>query len=169
MGLVQPATACHGQGRYVERLVMVKPILPEAAEIAELLGGPAVLGRNLQSALQAHDLLVARLPRRALAALTRRIGISNSNHINRTIGARLRAPSSYDGLLNAEQSARVWVIARVFNRATKLLGSEEDTSRWLFEPATALNRYRPIELLATPVGTQLVENLLVQLEFGVYV
>lgn len=50
----------------------------------------------------------------------------------------------------------------------KLFGSREEAERWLEQPALGLDRRRPIDLLATPVGAQLVEDYLIRLEYGVY-
>jgi putative toxin-antitoxin system antitoxin component (TIGR02293 family) len=51
----------------------------------------------------------------------------------------------------------------------KALGSQEDAEGWLQTPAIGLNRQRPIDLLATRAGAEIVENFLSQLEYGVYV
>ena len=70
--------------------------------------------------------------------------------------------------LNAEQSGRTWKLAEILARATSVLGSKEDAEQWLEQPATGLDRRRPIDLLATPAGVELVEDFLVRLEYGVY-
>jgi putative toxin-antitoxin system antitoxin component (TIGR02293 family) len=36
------------------------------------------------------------------------------------------------------------------------------------QPAMALNQYRPIDLLRTPVGVEAVEDVLRRMEYGVY-
>jgi putative toxin-antitoxin system antitoxin component (TIGR02293 family) len=50
-----------------------------------------------------------------------------------------------------------------------VFGSQERAEQWLEKPATGLNRRRPIGLLATPTGVELVEDFLELLEAGVYV
>ena len=59
--------------------------------------------------------------------------------------------------------------AEILAKASAILGSREDAERWLESPAIALNRQRPIDLLATRAGAEIVENFLSQLEYGVYV
>ncbi|MFD2232909.1 antitoxin Xre/MbcA/ParS toxin-binding domain-containing protein [Phaeospirillum tilakii] len=54
------------------------------------------------------------------------------------------------------------------DEVVKLLGGREEAERWLEQPALGLDRRRPIELLATPAGTQLVEDYLTRLEYGVH-
>jgi putative toxin-antitoxin system antitoxin component (TIGR02293 family) len=57
----------------------------------------------------------------------------------------------------------------ILRHAEKVFGTREEGARWLTEPALALDRNRPIDLLATTAGTTQVATLLAQLEYGVYV
>jgi len=59
--------------------------------------------------------------------------------------------------------------AEILAKASAILGSQEVAERWLQTPAIGLNRQRPIDLLATRAGAEIVENFLSQLEYGVYV
>jgi putative toxin-antitoxin system antitoxin component (TIGR02293 family) len=59
--------------------------------------------------------------------------------------------------------------AEILAKASAILGSQEDAEHWLRTPAIGLNRQRPIDLLATRAGAEMVENFLSQLEYGVYV
>ena len=47
--------------------------------------------------------------------------------------------------------------------------SRDDAERWLDSPAIGLNSRRPIELMASPQGAELVRTLLDQMAYGVYV
>lgn len=68
------------------------------------------------------------------------------------------------------RSARRLVAKReVRELATQVFGSKEEARRWLEAPALALDQRRPVELLATAVGRRTVHDLLVQLEYCVYV
>ena len=49
-----------------------------------------------------------------------------------------------------------------------MLGSQEEAEKWLERPAIGLNQRRPIDLLATPAGVEIVEDFLQRLEYGVY-
>ena len=49
-----------------------------------------------------------------------------------------------------------------------MLGSQAEAEQWLERPAIGLDRRRPIDLLATPAGIELVEDYLERLEYGVY-
>ena len=47
-------------------------------------------------------------------------------------------------------------------------GSREAAERWLERPAIGLDRKRPIDLLITNAGAEMVEKFLGRLEYGVY-
>ena len=70
--------------------------------------------------------------------------------------------------LSLEQSGRTWKFAKILVKASSALGSQEEAEQWLERPASGLNRLRPIDLLATPVGLELVEDFLERLKYGVY-
>lgn len=49
-----------------------------------------------------------------------------------------------------------------------MFGSQEEAEQWLERPALGLDQRRPIDLLATPAGIELVEEDLTRLAHGVY-
>ncbi|AUB82283.1 antitoxin Xre/MbcA/ParS toxin-binding domain-containing protein [Candidatus Thiodictyon syntrophicum] len=59
-------------------------------------------------------------------------------------------------------------LASVTAQAIDTLGSREDAERWLASAAIGLDRYRPIDLLQTSEGTELVKTLLTRMDYGVY-
>jgi putative toxin-antitoxin system antitoxin component (TIGR02293 family) len=71
-------------------------------------------------------------------------------------------------LLSPAESGRLWKLAEVLTKATDVFGSREEAERWLKAPATALEGKSPLSLMSTPVGTQIVEQLLGRMEYGVY-
>ena len=46
--------------------------------------------------------------------------------------------------------------------------SQARAEQWLVQPAAALDRRTPLELLDTAAGVEMVEDLLVRLDYGVY-
>ena len=58
--------------------------------------------------------------------------------------------------------------ADILAKAAKQLGTIEAAESWLAEPAMGLDQRRPIDLLSTPAGVQLVEEFLTRLEYGIY-
>lgn len=141
--------------------------------VTDLLGGVAVLGKALADPLDTHERLLRGLPNEALTHLVDTLGvIRKSASVETAIGISLRTfqrrKDNHTSTLSPEQSGRTWKFAEVLARATELLGSQEEAELWLERPATGLNQRRPIELLATPAGVELVEDYLLRLEYGVY-
>lgn len=57
---------------------------------------------------------------------------------------------------------------RIVTRAAEVLGSREAAKSWMLRPAMGLDQQRPIDLLRTDLGTEVVEDFLTRLEFNVY-
>jgi putative toxin-antitoxin system antitoxin component (TIGR02293 family) len=70
--------------------------------------------------------------------------------------------------LSAEESSKLWKFAEILARATKTLGSQQAAETWLSNPQMGLEWKRPVDLLATIQGSELVETLLMRMEYGVY-
>jgi len=139
--------------------------------VAEMLGVGRSFRRGRGSAVTVHEVLHAGLPRRALlraiesggipvAQLLPVFGISTRTY--------MRLKSEPDRLLDAEQSGRVWQFAELLAKAQDVFGSSERAVDWMLRPAMALENRRPIELLTTPVGAHLVDDVIERMRYGVY-
>jgi|SRR6516165_6038775 putative toxin-antitoxin system antitoxin component (TIGR02293 family) len=148
----------------------------EAAElqrVAALLGGARILRHELRNTLDAHEMLVQGLPGKALSYLVDNLLILQKNaSLEKAIGMSLRTFQRHKDApakpLSQEQSGRTWKFAEILANATSVLGSQEAAERWLECPAIGLDQRRPIDLLGTPAGVELVEDFLERLEYGVY-
>jgi putative toxin-antitoxin system antitoxin component (TIGR02293 family) len=58
--------------------------------------------------------------------------------------------------------------AEILTRAATLFGSQAAAERWLEQPAIGLDQRRPIDLIGTPAGLELVDDYLGRIEYGVY-
>ena len=142
-------------------------------KVAELLGGSDVLSRAVHNPLEVHDLLLEGLPGTALDHLVKALVVlDKTDSLEKAVGMSLRTyqrrldrPSQP---LSQEQSGRAWRFAEILAKATSILGSQEEAERWLERPAMALDGRRPIDLLSTPAGLELVGDHLTRLEYGVY-
>jgi putative toxin-antitoxin system antitoxin component (TIGR02293 family) len=56
----------------------------------------------------------------------------------------------------------------VINRAAQVIGDRDEAMRWLGTPVRALDYATPISLLATREGVTRVEDVLGQMEHGVW-
>ncbi len=141
--------------------------------VVDILGGPKVLKRKVRGPLDAHELLLRGLPGAALTHLVASLTLLHDPvSLEKAVGMSLRTFQRRKGnpakLLSQEQSARTWKFAEILAKATAVLGSRAEAEQWLERPAIGLDRRRPIDLLATTAGVEIVESHLERLEYGVY-
>ena len=58
--------------------------------------------------------------------------------------------------------------AEILAKAAEVFGTQDEAEQWLERAAPGLDGRRPLDLLATPVGVELVKDLLERLDYGVY-
>ena len=139
-----------------------------------LLGGERMFAVPIESPLDAHQVIMNGFPGKALNFLADEIVVLDLEEmLEKAIGI---SPRTYQRRkkqgsgkpLSSEQSGRMWKYAEIMARAMALFGTQEDAEIWLNSPAMGLNQQRPIDLLGTPAGVELVEGLLGRMEYGVY-
>lgn len=144
----------------------------EQRRVADLLGGPGVLQHEVRSLFDAHDVIAAGMPGGAVEALLTTLHVLTPADVERALRMSVRTLQRRKGApdrpLDADQGGRAWTLARILAKATDVFGTQQEAERWLDRPALALDGRRPLDLLGTPVGVGMVEDLLVRLEFGVY-
>ncbi|HEX3424440.1 MAG TPA: antitoxin Xre/MbcA/ParS toxin-binding domain-containing protein, partial [Sphingomicrobium sp.] len=137
-----------------------------------LLGGPRILSRRITSTLDAHEQLLDGLPCSALTHFVSHLLFIQTDSLEKAFGMSLRTfqrrKDAPDKPLSQEQSGRTWKFAEILAKATDVFGSQEEAEQWLERPAIGLDQRRPIDLLATPAGIELVEQYLTRLAYGVY-
>lgn len=70
--------------------------------------------------------------------------------------------------LDKQLSSHALEIAKVLQHAFEVFEDEEKVKRWIAKPNRALNSKKPIELLDTLTGINLVNDILGRIEEGVY-
>ncbi|TMJ14901.1 MAG: DUF2384 domain-containing protein [Alphaproteobacteria bacterium] len=147
---------------------------PEIVRAAELLGGLDIFDRPVTSSLDAHELISEGFPGAALTSLCENVTmIRDADTLEKAVGISLRTlqrrkAEESPKALSPEQSGRAWKFAELVAKAEGVFGSQDEAEHWLEEPAIGLSGYRPIDLLSTVAGTELVEQYLERIEFGVY-
>lgn len=141
--------------------------------VATLLGGRKVLRAAVKSPLDAHEMILRGMPSPALTyLLDQLVFLQMTKSLEKAVGMSLRTfqrrKEAGSKPLSQEQSGRAWKFAEILARAIDVLGSQEEAEKWLDRPAIGLDRHRPIDLLATPAGVELVEDHLTRLAYGVY-
>ena len=141
-------------------------------KVADVLGGPRILSRRITSTLDAHDLLLDGLPGSALTHFVSHLLFIQTDSLEKAFGMSLRTfqrrKDAPEKPLSQEQSGRTWKFAEILAKATDVFDSQEEAEQWLERPAIGFDQRRPIDLLATPAGIELVEQYLTRLAYGVY-
>lgn len=71
--------------------------------------------------------------------------------------------------LTVEESDRVLRVIRVLSLAESIYGSRERALAWLRKPHARLDGRAPLSLLKTDTGSRIAEELLVQIDEGMFV
>jgi len=140
---------------------------------SQLLGGDRLLKHGVSTPLDAHELIMQGIPGLALVHLIESLdALPKSASFENALGMSLRTfqrrKSEPDAVLSMEQSARVWVFAERLAKAIAVFGSQAEAEHWMLEPAIGLDQHKPIDLMATPAGGRLVDDLLERMRYGVY-
>jgi putative toxin-antitoxin system antitoxin component (TIGR02293 family) len=137
--------------------------------VIEVLGGSTVFkGRTLPTASELRDRIKRGLPFRSLDSVRERLQLSVPEAASvlhmppRTLARRRLARR-----LAADESDRLYRVARIAAQAVAALGSEDRAATWLRRPNRALNGELPIRLLDTDVGARQVEDVLGRIEHGI--
>lgn len=129
---------------------------------------------HIETPIDLHEKIVRGFPSRTMVNLVNGFRIIKLDEGFRALNIssrtwhRIKANGKQGAALDADQSSRVWNLAEVFSKATEVFGSRDDAERWLDSPAIGLNSRRPIALMVSPQGAELVKTLLDQMAAGVY-
>lgn len=151
----------------------VKPMTPASpyARVERVLGTRSL---HIQTPIDLHERIVKGFPRHTIIHLVEGLRILKLDESFRALNVssrtwqRIKADKQQSAPLDADQSARVWNLAEVLTKAEEVLGSREDAEQWLATPAIGLDSRRPIDLMTTAQGAELVKTLLDQMAYGVY-
>ncbi len=133
--------------------------------------------KNIDTPIDVHETIFHGLPRSSAVFLVDSI-LHTSLMLQECISALNISQRSWHRIksnkkdlskpLDVDQSSRLWSLAEILVSAEEVLGSREEAEEWLAKPALGLNSRRPIDLMSTPQGAELVKTLLTQMEYGVY-
>jgi putative toxin-antitoxin system antitoxin component (TIGR02293 family) len=141
---------------------------------AKLLGGLATFKRPLRTQLDAHEVILSGFPGKALVSLSENVPIiRRADAFEKALGVSLRTfqrkkKDASKAKLNQEQSGRAWKFAEILGNATEVFGSQEEAEQFMERPAIGLDQNRPIDLLGTPAGVEMIETYLQRIKYGVY-
>ena len=137
--------------------------------VIDVLGGARVFrGRSVPTSTQMRDRIKEGLPYSSLESVRERLHLSVPETASvLRMPARTLARRRSSRKLAADESDRLYRLARIAAQAVSVFGTEDKASAWLRRPNLALNNELPLRLLDTDVGTRQVEDILGRIEHGV--
>lgn len=151
-------------------------ISPEAERFSSaigLLGLTPAAKQQIHTTLDMHALLETGLPAKAVVNLVKRVPeLADPEIVPKTLGMSKRTLQRYQeepsARLSVDQSGHAWRFAQILALAIDVFGSRDNAVKWLQEPSYGLERNRPIALLSTPAGFDMVRTYLSRIDAGVY-
>jgi putative toxin-antitoxin system antitoxin component (TIGR02293 family) len=140
------------------------------AKVRVAAAGPFQFAGN-RSPLQTHDLVTAGLPVLAASELMASFRTIDRAAVLRAVGISertLQRAKTQGKRLDGNASDRVLRLASITQQAIDTLGSQEAAESWLSRPALGLDQRKPIDLLQSSEGADLVRTLLTRMDYGVY-
>jgi putative toxin-antitoxin system antitoxin component (TIGR02293 family) len=141
-------------------------------QVVNFLGGRQIFKKTISSKLDVHEVILKGIPGGALTYMVKHIKTMKPADLVQAFGVSIRTVQRRTGTpqkpLSQDQGGRAWKFAEVLTTATDIFGSQTEAEKWLTSPAVALDQRRPVDLLSSPAGVEMVEQLLGRLEYGVY-
>ncbi len=72
------------------------------------------------------------------------------------------------GLISPQKSDRLQILESILELGKIVLGSEDELNHWLHSPVLSLDGKKPVDLIKTESGRRKVEEVLHQIEYGIY-
>lgn len=121
---------------------------------------------SLRSDRDLARLVEDRLPLTSVESLTNH-GISDEEIYSFIVPRRtlVHRKSRHESLTH-EESDRAVRIARITSLAEEVFGDDAKAARWLRKPKARFEGRAPLDLLKTEAGARLVEEFLLQLDYG---
>ncbi|MGP8253627.1 MAG: antitoxin Xre/MbcA/ParS toxin-binding domain-containing protein [Terracidiphilus sp.] len=140
-------------------------IRPE--NIAEVMGGAAILGQRVRSIDDLEKTISGGLPKRALRLTAERVSASAGDA--RRVMFRIVPEATFKRRtrLSAAESERTERLARVIAAAEFAWNDRGDAREWLTRPHPELGQRTPLESAMTELGARRVEDLLDRLFYGI--
>lgn len=95
-------------------------------------------------------------------------GISNEEIYRLIVPRRtLTLRKARHKLLTRDESDRAVWIARAISQAEQVFGNDAKAARWLRKPKQRFEGCTPLDLLRSGIGSRIVEEMLLQIDYGI--
>jgi putative toxin-antitoxin system antitoxin component (TIGR02293 family) len=136
------------------------------------LGGKKFSPREVSGKVDVHSAIVKGVPYGAVIFLVNQVKELDEGDVAKVLGISTRTlrrlSETPQKQMPPELASKAWLFAETLAKATQVFGGKEEAERWMSRPAMGLNHQRPIDLLQTVQGAELVDDFLTRLEYGVY-
>lgn len=142
----------------------------EAPGLVGLLGGAALVNKEIRSDFDLIALSNQGIKKASLDALINYMGMTKKNFAENILNLSVKTLERKKDheTLDRQTSSHVIEVAKVVNHAFEVFESEEKVQGWLNTSNRALNNTRPVDLFYIPTGLAMVDNVLGRIEEGVY-
>ena len=143
--------------------------MEQMANIVKMLGGEKTLGRKVSSTADLIPVLRSGLQYRSLEAMIDKLDLPRKD-VLKSLGLPLRtmARRKEEKRLTADESDRVYRLARVVAHAEDVFEDIDKVRRWLAHTNRALGGVTPLSLLDTDEGARQVDTILGRIEYGLF-
>lgn len=146
----------------------VAPASPDPiVAVGTMLGGGAILGRPIATALDLATVIQDGIPTRAVRLLWKKKVVSPAELYARVVPRRTFEHRERAGRLTPEQSDRLARVLRIVALAERSFGDAARAAHWLRRKTRPLDGLTPLELLGSDAGAKAVEELLGRIEHGI--
>jgi putative toxin-antitoxin system antitoxin component (TIGR02293 family) len=158
------AAGAHGVQRQLEHRTYALSL--------KYLGGKKFWRCELASKEDVHSAIVKGVPYASLVFLVGHVTDVVEEDVAKVLGVSTRTlrrqTEAPDKQMPPDIASKAWLFAETLAKATPIFGGREAAEQWMSRPAMGLNGQRPIDLLQTVQGAELVNDFLTRLEYGVY-
>ena len=137
--------------------------------IEKLLGGRSVLGHSLETGMDRYELSRAGIPKKALLNLVSNLKVSlRSMTVLLNVTERTLQRKRDDELLDVSTSEQVIQIAEVYSRGNEVFGSFDNFQEWMNSENISFGGKKPIELLSSRYGAQMILDEVGRIQYGAF-
>jgi putative toxin-antitoxin system antitoxin component (TIGR02293 family) len=152
-----------GEGNRTSAIGDDLPVL----EAADLLGGTATLGVTVRTPADMARLVQSGLPAGVIEKL-RSAGFKQTELTVLIAPSRTLNRRKTDGRFTVEESSRIEHLARILALSDRTFGDRRLALDWLRRPQDRLSGQSPMDYLASDIGGRVVEEILIQSEYGIF-
>jgi putative toxin-antitoxin system antitoxin component (TIGR02293 family) len=136
------------------------------------LGGKKFWHHRPTSRSDVHSAILSGVPYGSLIYFVNQVKGLDEGDVAKVLGISTRTlrrqSETPDKQMPTDLASKAWLFAETLAKATEIFGGKEEAERWMSKPAMGLDGQRPIDMLQTGQGAELVNDFLTRLEYGVY-